>query len=155
MPQACAQLRTAALERGWEFEALHESEMFVRLRLASSDTLLVDLATDVAPGRPPHLTVVGPTFDQEELAGRELLALFDRAKARDFVDVYALAQRFGIETLVERAREVDLGFDNGVLVVMIRTLERFRDDEFPTAMADVAPLRSFFAMWAHELDPPQ
>lgn len=80
MPQACAQLRTAALERGWEFEALHESEMFVRLRLASSDTLLVDLATDVAPGRPPHLTVVGPTFDQEELAGRELLALFDRAK---------------------------------------------------------------------------
>jgi predicted nucleotidyltransferase component of viral defense system len=35
----------------------------------------------------------GPTFALEELAGRKLLALFDRAEARDFADVYDIAQR--------------------------------------------------------------
>lgn len=38
--------------------------------------------------------MVGPTFDPEELAGRKLTALFDRAAARDFADVFVLAQRF-------------------------------------------------------------
>ena len=33
-------------------------------------------------------------------AGHEFLALFDRAAARDFADVYVLARRFGKEALI-------------------------------------------------------
>jgi hypothetical protein len=49
---------------------------------------------DAPPGHPGSVTIAGPTFDPEELAGRKLLAPFDRAAARDFVDIYLLAQRF-------------------------------------------------------------
>lgn len=77
------------------------------------------------------VTIVGPTFDPEELAGRELAALFGRAEARDFADVFALAQRFEGSVLAERAAEVDLGFGPLVLAHMMRTIDRFDDDELP------------------------
>jgi hypothetical protein len=68
----------------------------------------------------------GPTLDPEELAGRKLLALFDRAAARDFADVRLLARRFGKDVLLARASQIDPGFDIGTLAGMIATLDRFR-----------------------------
>jgi len=35
----------------------------------------------------PTVSLVGPTYDPEELAGRKVIALIDRAEARDFADV--------------------------------------------------------------------
>src|SRR5690348_1306281 len=52
-----------------------------------------------------------PTLAPEELAGHKLLALFDRAAARDFADVYVLAHRFGKDVLLARAAQIDAGFD--------------------------------------------
>lgn len=77
------------------------------------------------------MTLLGPTLAPLELAGRKLLALFDRAEARDFADVYVLAQRFGKDALLEQARSLAAGFDLGVLVQMMETLGRFVDDEIP------------------------
>ncbi len=48
--------------------------------------------------------------------------------------------------------EVDLGFNHRVLAEMMRTLDRFTNDELPTAAEDVDALRSFFREWADELD---
>jgi hypothetical protein len=39
------------------------------------------------------VTAAGPTLAPEELAGHKLLALFDRAAARDFADIYADSAR--------------------------------------------------------------
>ena len=39
------------------------------------------------------------------------MALFGRAEARDFVDVFFLARRFGIRAMLDWAREKDAGFD--------------------------------------------
>ncbi len=111
----------------------------------------MDLAVDSAPGRPPVVTCLGPSFDPEELAGRKLVALFDRAEARDFSDVYVLANRYGKTLLMQRAAEVDAGFDPGVLAQMIDSLGRFADDEIPVAATDVPALRAFFAEWTAEL----
>jgi hypothetical protein len=58
-----------------------------------------------------------------------LLALFDRAAARDFADVYVLARRFGKDVLLARAAQIDAGFDPRVLADMIATLNRFTDRE--------------------------
>ncbi|MDQ2749932.1 MAG: hypothetical protein M3Y44_10505 [Actinomycetota bacterium] len=52
--------------------------------------------------------------------------MFDRAAARDFVDVDALAQRFTATELRDLARDVDAGFD-------------------------IAALRAFFQHWIAEL----
>jgi predicted nucleotidyltransferase component of viral defense system len=69
---------------------------------------------------------VGPTFDPEELAGRKVIALFDRAAARDFADVYTLPARFGKPLLLARATEIDLGFNRHIFADMLRTLDRAR-----------------------------
>lgn len=145
------QLEAAAIERGWTVVCLQESESFVRLHLFGPDELLVDIAIDVSPGHPPVVSIVGPTFDPEELAGRKLTALFDRAEARDFADVFVLARRFSRELLLVRAAEIDRGLDLGVLASMMGTLDRFTDDELPIEVGDVATMRAFFRDWADEL----
>lgn len=145
------QLEAAVAERGWRWRRVQDSGSFVRLHVSDNDEVVVDLAIDAPAGRPPAVSIVGPTFDPEELAGRKLIALFDRAEARDFADVYMLAQRFGRQVLLERAAEVDLGFNSAVLATMLRSLDRFSDDELPIETADVDAIRSYFQDWADEL----
>jgi Nucleotidyl transferase AbiEii toxin, Type IV TA system len=98
------------------------------------------------------MTVVGPTLAPAELAGRKLLALFGRAEARDFADVYLLAQRFGKPELLAQARAVDAGVEEGVLADMIGSLRRFTDEEIPIDVDTVRDLRDFFAQWQEELN---
>jgi hypothetical protein len=145
------QFEEAVAARGWRSERLHDSATFVRLRLTGDEELIVEFAIDSAAGRPPVVSIAGPTFDPEELAGRKLVALFGRAEARDFADVYVLAQRFGRAMLLERAQETDAGFDSSVLAEMLRTLDRFADDEIPIHAEQVPHLRAFFREWADEL----
>ncbi|HEU0286694.1 MAG TPA: nucleotidyl transferase AbiEii/AbiGii toxin family protein [Nocardioidaceae bacterium] len=113
--------------------------------------MLVDLALDSPPTTPPAMTVLGPTLAPIELAGRKLLALFGRAEARDFADVYVLVQRFGKPMLLEQADDLDVGFDRAVLGQMMRTLDRFDDDEIPMPPDEIGDVRTFFADWAAEL----
>ncbi|HWG62143.1 MAG TPA: nucleotidyl transferase AbiEii/AbiGii toxin family protein, partial [Streptosporangiaceae bacterium] len=118
--------------RGWSAERIHDSETFCRLVIRSDHgTVLVDLAVNAPPDSPPSITEAGPTLAPEELAGHKLLALFDRAAARDFADVYVLARRFGKDTLLTRATQIDAGFDRAVLADMLATLDRLSDTEIP------------------------
>lgn len=148
------ELETAITERGWTSTRIQDSETFVRLRLVGDDELIVDIAIDSPAERPPVVSVVGPTFDPEELAGRKLTALFDRAAARDFADVFVLAERFGTDVLLERAAEVDRGFDLPILATMLRTIDRFTDDELPSTGSTTETVRAFFRQWADDLDRP-
>jgi hypothetical protein len=84
----------AAGERAWEADRVHDAGTFCRLLVHGPEELLVDLALDSVPGRPASASIAGPTFAPDELAGGKVIALFDRAAARDFVDVYALNRRF-------------------------------------------------------------
>jgi predicted nucleotidyltransferase component of viral defense system len=114
--------------------------------------VLVDLAVNAPPDLPASATPVGPTLAPEELAGHKLLALFDRAAARDFADVYVLAHRFGKDVLLARAAQIDAGCDAKVLADMIATLDRFTDDEIPVPDdSSAAELRRFYAIWRSEL----
>ena len=60
------------------------------------------------PDFPASFTAAGPTLAPGELAGHKLLALFDRAAARDFADVYVLVSRFGKDMLLARAAQIDV-----------------------------------------------
>lgn len=140
--------------RRWTVTVIHDSPTFCRLVVINwDDEVLVDLAVDSPPRSPPTMTLLGPTLAPLELAGRKLLALFDRAEARDFADVHVLAQRFGEEALLVEARAADPGFEERVLAQMMTTLDRFSDDEIPASAGAVPETRLFFARWARELSP--
>lgn len=117
----------------------------------AGEETVVDLAIDSPPHSRPTITVLGPTLAPLELAGRKLLALFGRAEARDFADIYVLTQRFGKAALIEQAQAFDAGFDLSVLAQMIRTIERFDDHEIPLAADKIPRLRAFFTDWVREL----
>jgi hypothetical protein len=146
-------LEAAAREQGWSAQRIHDSDTFCRMVIRSADAgVLIDLAVSAPPDLPASATPAGPTLAPEELAGHKLLALFDRAAARDFADVYVLAHRFGKDVLLARATQIDPGFDVNVLADMIATLDRFTDDEIPVPdSSSIAELRAFYATWRSEL----
>jgi predicted nucleotidyltransferase component of viral defense system len=146
-------LEAAASQRGWSAQRIHDSDTFCRMVIRSADDgVLVDLAVNAPPDLPASLTPAGPTLAPEELAGNKLLALFDRAAARDFADVYVLAHHFSKDVLMARAAQIDAGFDTTVLADMIATLDRFTDDELPVPDgSSAADLRTFYVAWRSEL----
>jgi predicted nucleotidyltransferase component of viral defense system len=103
------ELVAAAHEHGWTVRTIQDGESFHRLQMSGPEDLLVDIALDSHPGRPPTMSVAGPTYAPQELAGRKVVALFDRSAARDFVDVFALTRGYGKAELLEWAREVNPG----------------------------------------------
>ena len=153
VPAARDALEAASRGRGWSTERIHDSSTFCRLVIRDSDgTVIVDLAVNAPPDFPAYQTAAGPTLAPEELAGHKLLALFDRAAARDFADIYVLARRFGKAALLARAAQIDAGFDATVLADMLATLDRFTDDEIPLpGGSSVAELRAFYSTWQSEL----
>lgn len=145
--------RQALHEQACAVVMIQDGPMFCRMIVSrAGEETVVDLAIDSPPHSRPTITILGPTLAPLELAGRKLLALFGRAEARDFADVYVLTQRFGRAALIEQAQMVDAGFDLSVLAQMFRTIERFDDNEIPLATDDLALARAFFADWARELD---
>jgi Nucleotidyl transferase AbiEii toxin, Type IV TA system len=153
VPAARDALEAAVREQGWTSQRIHDSDTFCRMVVRSADTeVLVDLAVNAPPSLPASATPAGPTLAPEELVGHKLLALFDRAAARDFSDVYVLAHRFGKDVLLAQAVQIDVGFDANVLADMMATLDRFTDDEIPVPDgSSAADLRAFYATWRSEL----
>jgi hypothetical protein len=117
------------------------------MQIDGPEGLLVDLVFDAPPSQPSTVSVLGPTLAPEDLAGRKLLALFDRAAARDFVDVYELSRRYDRELLILRAAAVDLGFDRAVLAEQMGMLARYADADLPCPAERVEAVRSYFRDW--------
>lgn len=135
----------AVAERGWSIQRIRYGDTFSRLVVTGDEDLLVDLALDSPPNMPPAASIAGPTFGLEELAGRKLLALFDRAEARDFADVFMLAKRYRIDLILERAAQVDAGFDPTILGTMLGSFSQSRpatiQHEGPTCPTEQTPSR--------------
>jgi predicted nucleotidyltransferase component of viral defense system len=153
IPKASVAFEAKVSARGWSIRRVRDGLTFCRMVVSGSQDVLVDLALDSPPTHAAVPSVAGPTFALEELAGRKVIALFDRAEARDFADVYALARRYDKDILLAQASEIDAGFDLAIFAEMLRTLARFTDDELPIDPTEAQPLRTFFASWAADLQP--
>lgn len=145
------ELTAAAADRGWTVTTVRDHDTFCRLLIHGDEDLMVDMALISSPILPPQSSSLGPTFDARELAGRKLIALFDRAAARDFVDVYLLSRRYSTRTLLFRAQEMDAGFDHRVLADMLGLLDRYSDVDLNLGDVDVLALRDFFRQWRTDL----
>lgn len=145
------ELIAAVGQRGWGVRTLQDGESFCRLQVTGSEDLLIDIALDSQPGQPPTMSVAGPTYAPEELAGRKMVALFDRFAARDFVDVFALSNTYGKADLLTWARELNPGFDLPYFIEALDALPRYTDVDLSLGTVDVAAVRTFFSEWAAEL----
>ena len=152
VPAARDALEAAAHDRGWTIERVRDEATFCRLIVHGEESLLVDLALDSPPAHPATASLIGPTFAPEELAGRKVVALFDRAEARDFADVFELSEHYSRDALLVQAFELDRGFDRAFFAQMLRSLGRFSDADLPAPEALIATMRDFFATWADQLD---
>ena len=115
---------SAAAPRGWRVDQVRQGDDFCRLVVHGPEDLIVDLALEAAPSMPATVSILGPTFAPDELAGRKLLALFDRAAARDFADVFQLSERYDQPTLFRLAHDLDAGVEPHALAGMIDYLGR-------------------------------
>lgn len=152
VPSARDALEIAAHEQGWAIERIRDEATFCRLIIHGPDDLLVDLALDSPPQHPATASLIGPTFAPKELAGRKVVALFDRAEARDFADVLELSGHFTKDDLLHQAALLDPGFDQRIFAQMLRSLTRFSDQDLPNHETRIPTLRNFFATWANELE---
>ena len=134
----------AAKSRGWDILTVRSFPVFVHLRVShGDDSVEVEIARDYR-WRPAEETEVGPTLSSEELAADKMLALFGRALPRDFVDVYFLARKHGIDNLLRWAPEKDAGFDPYVLAVSIGTMARHPRVAFPVDEPTFLAMQQFF-----------
>ncbi|HVN51459.1 MAG TPA: nucleotidyl transferase AbiEii/AbiGii toxin family protein [Acidimicrobiales bacterium] len=140
------------VEHGWTVRTLHDSPTFRRIEIRDrDDAVLVDIAIDTPPILAVHHTEVAPTFAPREMAARKVLALFDRAAARDFADLHTLADQFDMNDLLALAAELDAGFDLTAFGVMLRSITRFTDEELAATGSDPGTLRHFAADLASRL----
>jgi Nucleotidyl transferase AbiEii toxin, Type IV TA system len=149
---AAASFEAAMSDKGWTHDRLINQNEFVRFLVNNDrENLIVDIGRDSPADEPPGDTDLGPTLGAHDLAARKTLALFGRAEPRDFTDVYALARRYGRETLLQWAAASDAGFDLQVFAEMVTSLDRLSDEDLPIDTAQIPSVRGFFSEWANEL----
>jgi Nucleotidyl transferase AbiEii toxin, Type IV TA system len=149
---AAASFETAIGARGWSHQRVINQSDFVRLLITgSTESLIVDLGRESPAEEPVDATDLGPTLSLRDLAARKTLALFGRAEARDFADVYDLARRFGRDQLLDWAADDDPGFDNQIFADMLASIDRLSDQDLPVQARRAPELRAYFREWAAEL----
>lgn len=144
-------VEAALLAAGMNVRRERVSHGFARLSVSDADEITeVDLAAD-ARIRPTEPGPYGPTLSLEELAADKLLALFDRAQARDFVDVDALVSRFGLDRLCALAAEKDHGFSRSVLREALGTFGRFSAEDLGVDEPGHRRLATAVQRWRYSL----
>lgn len=79
-----------------------------------------------------------------------MLAVFGRAEARDFVDLMAIEERYGLAWLFKRAAEKDLGFTPEMFAEMTGRFSRLRQDEFGLDAAQYEELARGVVAWREQ-----
>ena len=93
----------------------------------------------------------GPTLAVEELAANKVLALFDRAEARDFLDLVELTRHFELRSLLDLASRKDTGFDTAGFLEALSSFGRFTSADFGIDQAEHDQLRITVANWRSDL----
>ena len=100
---------------------------------------------------PVEASRYGPTLAVEELAANKVLALFDRAEARDFLDLVALTRRFELCSLLALASEKDTGLDLEGFEDALRSFGRLTPADFGVSGPEYEQLRATVAGWRDDL----
>lgn len=104
--------------------------------------------------RPRVELEIGAVLHPEDLAADKMLALWARARPRDYHDVASLIDRFGRERLLELAAEKNAGFISQMFIDALAAIRRLSDADWaedgiePGAAAVLKPI---FEQWHSDL----
>jgi hypothetical protein len=75
---------------------------------------------------------VGPVLHPDDVMAGKMDALYNRAAARDFLDVDAaiISGRYTLDQLCDLAHDADAGFDRQLFAAMLGRIDRFDDEDF-------------------------
>jgi hypothetical protein len=134
-------------EQGLTVERRRVLPGFAQYRITDGvEATALDLSWDTRL-YPTQTTAVGAALATDELAADKMLALFGRAEARDFVDVYRLRTAYSRADLVRLAAAKDPGFSAERFAEAIGGIDRFERGDFPIDDVAYAELRTEFASW--------
>jgi hypothetical protein len=101
---------------------------------------------------PPVQMEIGPVLHIDDVMAGKMDALYNRAAARDFLDIDAAISsgRYSMEALCRLAEAADEGFDRALFARMLSQIDRLDDDDFADYGLDTAKvteLRSRVRGW--------
>jgi hypothetical protein len=146
----------AYLAEGLSVESERHHDTFVRLTVSDGErTAKVELAVDSRVNEPIQMTV-GPVLHPDDAVANKMNALYDRAFARDFIDIDAAIQsgRYDRETLLRLAERAELAFDRRVFAEALGQAQILDPDDFAeysVAGQHLDDLRDRFAAWRQDL----
>jgi hypothetical protein len=155
--RVAAGLRQALEEQGLETRDAERppfDHQFVVFDPASGAECTVEVLPDGGRLRPRVRLDVGLVLHPDDLAADKVLALWGRARPRDFLDVAALLDRYGPDRLLELAPSKDTGFTQETFLVALRAIARLSPADWAEdgiSEQDAQRLRDVFDIWRSRL----
>jgi hypothetical protein len=157
-PTAVDAVIAAYEDEGFDVVVDLRLETFARLHVsqaANPDQHRVELVANWR-AQPPVEMQIGPVLHPDDVMAGKMDALYNRAAARDFIDIDAAIARgrYTPEQLCALASEADAGFDRQFFAQMLGMIGRFDDQDFidyGLESAQVAVMRERFQAWQAEL----
>lgn len=150
------QVVTALQERGLRFRDAAEprDHRFIAVDPEQQTECLVEVFADGGRLRPRVVLEIGAVLHPEDLAADKVLALWARARPRDYHDVARLIERFGQNQLLELASAKDSGFTVLSFIGALKAIHRLGDADWTEDGIDLGSttdLRAIFGRWADDL----
>jgi hypothetical protein len=146
----------AYLAAGLSVEAERRHDTFTRLTVSDGvRTAKVELGVDMRANE-PVLISIGPVLHPDDAIANKMGALYERALARDFIDIDAVLRsgRYDRPALLQLAERSDITFDRRMFADAIAQAQMLDPDDFAQyglVGEDLDALRHRFALWRAEL----
>jgi hypothetical protein len=137
-------------------EAERRHDTFMRLTVSDGEqTAKVELGVDIRANEPVRIAI-GPVLHPDDAIANKVRALYDRALARDFIDIDAVLRsgRYDRADLLRLVERFDITFDRKVFADALGQAQLLDEDDFaPYGIlgVDLDLLRQRFAEWRKEL----
>ena len=152
-----AALRAALLDRGLrtrDADRPPADHRFVVIDPTDGNECLVKVFADGGRLRSPVILDSGPALHPDDLAADKVLALWGRARPRDFYDVRALMQHYSAQDLLILAAAKDAGFTTPTFVDALNAISRLTDADWAEDGIDAGAVPEFhqvFSGWRDSL----
>jgi hypothetical protein len=146
----------AYIAAGLSVRAERGHDTFTRLTVSDGvQTAKVELGVDLRANEPVRISV-GPVLHPDDAVANKVGALYERALARDFIDIDAVLQsgRYDGPALIRLAERSDITFDRRTFADALAQAQMLDADDFaPYGLvgANLDALRHRFATWRAEL----
>jgi len=152
-----AALRAALARKGLASRDADRPPLDHRFVVVDPDTALectVEVFADGGRLRNRVNLDIGSVLHPDDLAADKVLALWGRARPRDFYDVHALMSHYHPDRLLDLAASKDAGLTTGTFLDALNAINRLTPDDWAEDGIDAAAvddLRSTFQRWALQL----